>query len=132
MANRMGEKLGWLGGWLGGFLWVGLLGLVFLFQGKTVGGLAGLALFGVALVIVILSAPWRHPAVRYWKLMLPVYGLLALSVLWAIWAGGGVQSLGLNPWSLLGMLPLLVPFGTVGRLRWDDFRDPAAEKKERG
>lgn len=130
MENRKGEKLGWLGGWLGGFLWVGLLGLMFLFQGKTAVGVAGLLLFGVALGVVTLLAPWRHPSVSYWKLMLLPYFLLAFTVLWAIWAGGGVESLGINPWSLLSALPLLFPFVTVGRLRWNDPRSVKRSTQE--
>ncbi|MFZ5775878.1 MAG: hypothetical protein ACOY3Z_10390 [Thermodesulfobacteriota bacterium] len=118
--SRKGEKIGWVGGWLGGFLWIFLLGIVWLVQGRTALGLSGLALSGLAVLVVLATAPWRHPAVPYWRLMLPLYAILFGCVAWAIWAWGGMGEVGLGWWSLWWLLPLLTPFGSVGRRCWRD------------
>ena len=117
MSARAGEKAGWSVGWAGGFLWVGILAVVFLVQGNMLAGLAGLALVAVAAVAIRAFAPWRHPSTPYWMLMLPLYGLLGLSVAWAVMAFGAEET-GLTGWSLLAFLPLLIPFGSVGGRRW--------------
>jgi uncharacterized protein (DUF952 family) len=117
MSTRGGEKAGWSVGWAGGFLWVGILAVVFLVQGNTLAGVSGLVLVAVAAAAIGAFAPWRHPDTPYWKLMLPLYALLGLSVAWAVMAfGAGV--IGLTGWSLLAFLPLLIPFGSVGGRRW--------------
>ena len=119
MANRLGEKAGWIGGWSGGFLWVLLLSVMWLAQGRFIEGVAGLLLVALAGLLIIATAPWRHPKVPYWKLMSPIYLLLVISCAWAIWAFGGKKDLGellLSTWFLL----LLFPLGVVGRRRWSD------------
>ncbi|MFA6497930.1 MAG: hypothetical protein WC256_02225 [Desulfurivibrionaceae bacterium] len=120
MANRMGEKAGWIGGWMGGFLWVLLLAAVWTVQGRMAAGLTGLLLAGIAVAVVLTTAPWRHPDQPYWKLMLPVYFLLGVCVAWAALASGGLTALGLNWWSAWWLIPLLFPFGSVGHLHWND------------
>ena len=65
-------------------------------------------------------APWKHVDTPYWKLMLPVYGLLVCAVGWAVWAADGPSMMGLNRWSVFLVLPLLIPFRTVGRRTWSD------------
>ena len=35
MADRRQEKIGWLGGWAGGFIWVVILAVMLLVQGKA-------------------------------------------------------------------------------------------------
>jgi hypothetical protein len=120
MANRAGEKRGWIWGWLGGFLSVVLLSVVFLVQGKLLQGFFGLALFSLAVAVIIAGAPWRHPGTAYWKLMLPVYAAFSGSIVWMLWSSGGAKELGLNWWHAFVALPLLIPFQTVGRRRWDD------------
>ncbi len=119
-ANRRGEKIGWIGGWLGGFVWVAILSVIFLVQHKCIQGISGLAVVGVAVACIVLFAPWRHPATPYWKLMIPLYILLFASVVWVIWAFGSAKDSGLTSWNLLLILPLLIPFGTVGRRKWSD------------
>jgi hypothetical protein len=120
MASRAGEKFGWIGGWLGGFLWVVILSVIFLVQGKVIQGSVGLALFCVAAAVIIAGAPWRHPQTPYWKLMLPVYVALAGSLVWMVWSYGSTEELKLNWWYAFLVLPLLMPFQTAGRRRWDD------------
>lgn len=121
MAGRTGEKVGWIGGWLGGFIWILILCIVFLIQGKQTEGLIGLLLLLLGVLLVLVCAPWKHPTTCYWKLMLPIYALLIVSFLWALQSSGGAEKLGLGWWSLSWFLPLLIPFGTVGRRRWSDF-----------
>jgi multisubunit Na+/H+ antiporter MnhB subunit len=119
MGSRLGEKAGWIGGWAGAFIWILILSVVWLVQGKTPEGLAGLALVTLGVVLIIATAPWRHPKTPFWKLMLPAYIVLGLSVAWAVWSFGTKDS-GLNWWSMLWALPILIPFGTMGRRRWSD------------
>ncbi len=120
MADRAGEKFGWIGGWLGGFIWVVILSAVFLVQGRVIQGSFGLALFCLAVAVIITGAPWRHRDTPYWKLMLPVYAAFFGSIVWMVWASEGAKELGLNWWHAFLVLPLLIPFQTVGRRRWDD------------
>ena len=121
MPSRLGEKVGWAGGWAGGFIWVLVLSVVWLVQGKTLEAIAGLVLVCLAVVLIIGTAPWKHPKVPYWKLMSPLYLMLGLSVAWAVWSFGEAKDTGLTWWSLLWVLPILIPCGTIGRRRWEDF-----------
>jgi hypothetical protein len=121
MATRAGEKFGWIGGWLGGFIWVVILSVIHLVQGRLIQGYLGLALFGLAVAVIVAGAPWRHPDTPYWQLMLPVYVVFSGSIVWLLWSSGGAKELGLNGWHVLVALPLLIPFQTVGRRRWNDF-----------
>jgi len=124
MKKRTGEKLGWIGGWTGSFLWVGILAVVFLFQGKTASGIAGLVLFAGAMAGAFFLAPWQHPSTRYYKLMLPFYGLFAVSAAWAVWAFGGLGQAGFELWNLLLFLPLLGPLFTMGSKTWQGLSAP--------
>jgi hypothetical protein len=118
--NRKSEKMGWTLGWLGGFLWVAILSVVFLFQGNHLPGLTGLSLFCLSVVAVLTVTPWRYPTTPYGKLMLAPYGMFALSIIWVVWAYGGIQKTGLTWWNLLWLLPMLIPFGTISRKKWMD------------
>lgn len=120
MTERMGEKIGWTVGWLGGFLWVAILSVMFVVQGKWVNGLVGLVLLGLAVACIILRSPWRQPSTPYWKLMLPAYAALFASVAWAVWSFGGVENSGLEWWNFSWVLLLLIPFGSVGRRTWNE------------
>ena len=120
MADRRGERIGWTGGWLGGFLWVVALSAVFFVQGKLMPAALGLVLAGVAVLVILATAPWAHPETPYWKLMLPVYALFFLCVAWGVWSYGGASGLGLSAWSAFLLLPVLSPFWTAGRRRWRD------------
>jgi hypothetical protein len=120
MARRSGEKVGWIGGWLGGFIWVVILSVIFLVQGKLTSGVMGLALFCAAVVCILVGSPWRHPETLYWRLMIPVYVVFFGSIAWMVWSSDGPESLGLNWWNAFLLLPLLMPFWTAGRRRWSD------------
>lgn len=118
--TRTGEKVGWTAGWIGAFVWVLVLSLVFLGQGDTAHGLAGITLTLVAAGLIVLLAPWRFPATRYWKLMLAPLGAFVLSLLWAAWAFGGLDGSGLAWWNVAWLLPLSIPMLILGRKRWID------------
>lgn len=120
MKDRMGEKIGWTAGWTGGFIWVLILSIVFLFQGKTEQGLLGIVLVLTSMFIIILFAPWRFSSTHYWKLMLAPYGMFFLSIVWAVWSYGGFGVIGLNWWNLLWLVPMLTPFGIVSKRKWSD------------
>jgi len=120
MKNRRGEKAGWIGGWLGGFLWVNILSVVFLFQGKTVEGVGGLVLLLIAVFFVFVFAPWRHPVKRFWSLMLPLYLIFFGSVAWITSSFGGFEKAGLGWWQLGLIFPMVLPVIVVGRRKWSD------------
>ena len=84
-------------------------------------GVVGLALVAVAVGAILACAPWRNPNTPYWKLLLPVYAAFAASLVWGVRAAGGIAPLGLNRWNLFLVLPLLIPFATLGKRRWNDF-----------
>jgi len=123
ILKRRGEKWGWIGGWLGGFIWVVILSILLLVQGKAMQGIGGLVVVGVAVVVIIAMAPWRHQSTPYWKLMLPVYIMFFGSVAWALWAYDGTKGFGLGRGRAFLILPLLLPFATAGRKRWSDSYD---------
>ncbi len=120
MRSRTGERVGWIGGWLGGFLWLGILSVLWLAQGKTAEGVIGLGLFAVAVTAICLATPWRFPRTPYWKLLLAPYALVFGAAAFAIRAFGGMDQAGVNPFTLLVLLPMLIPFFTAGRRRWAD------------
>ncbi len=116
--TRRGEKIGWTVGWLGGFLWLLILSGVWLADGRV-----GVAVFGVVLFVgavgcIVFLAPWHHPRTAYWKLMLPIYLLFFVAVAMTV-AVMGRRTLGLSWWSVLWLLPILLPFATIGSKRWN-------------
>jgi uncharacterized membrane protein len=126
MDDRRGERIGWTFGWTGGFLWVAVLAVVVLAQGRLTEAAVGLVLLADALVLIVLLAPWRRPDTPYWKLMLPLYITLFASAAWAIWIFGGAWRRDLSGWNMFLVVPILLPFGTIGRRRWRDrdIREP--------
>jgi O-antigen ligase len=119
MKDRMGEKIGWTAGWIGGFIWVAILSTIFLFQGKTEQGLVGMALTAIAIITIVFFAPWRFSSTPYWKLMFAPYGIFLISIAWAIWSYGGLGAVDLTWWDLLWLTPLLIPFGTLSKRKWE-------------
>ncbi len=120
MKDRIGEKIGWTAGWAGGFIWVLVLSVLFIFQGKTEQGIFGMALVGTALFMILAFSPWRFASMHYWKLMLAPYGVFFLCIVWAIWSYGGLGATGLNWWNLLWLLPMLTPFVILSKRKWSD------------
>jgi hypothetical protein len=120
MERRRGEKIGWIGGWLGGFVWVLLLSVLLLVQGRVLEGLVGLPILALAVGAILLSAPWRHPDTPYWKLLAPIYGVLVAALAWGGWLVEDLGALGLGRWALLLAVPVLLPFATIGGKRWRD------------
>lgn len=118
--DRRGERLGWTLGWMGGFLWVAVLAAVTLARGRPGAAAAGLALLAAGMALVVLLGPWRHPATPYWKLMLPIYAVFFAAVAWAVWVFAAAWRRDLGGWNAFLVLPILLPFGTIGRRRWRD------------
>ena len=117
--KRRGEKFGWIGGWLGGFLWLGLLSAIWLFQNKISEGMIGIAVFIIAITVIITTAPWKHPNTKHWKLMLPIYALFFCSIALSIHLYGGLESIGLKWTSFFWVIPCLIPFVTIGNRTWN-------------
>lgn len=121
MTDRRGEKIGWTAGWMGGFIWVVVLSVVFIVQGRTLQGCLGLVLACIAVGCILALSPWQFPWTPFWKLMMVPYILFLASAAWAIWSyGPAVRESGLNWWNILWILPIFSPFITVGRRRWMD------------
>ena len=116
--SRKGEKIGWIGGWHGGFIWLGVLSVLWLFQNRIGEGIIGIAIFMVASIAIILTAPWKHPNTRYWKLMLPIYFLFCVSIAFYIYSYGGLEGTGLKWTSFFWVIPCLIPFLTTGGRNW--------------
>jgi len=119
LMKRRGEKFGWIGGWLGGFLWLGLLSAVWLLQNKISNGMIGIAVFVVSIILIIITAPWKHPDTKYWKLMLPIYLLLFCSIALSIFLYGGLESIGLKWTAFFLVIPCFIPFVTTGNRTWN-------------
>jgi len=132
MGERTGEKVGWTGGWLGGFIWVLVLAVVFLVQQKWEAGLIGLLVVVSAAALIFFFPPWRYPATAFWKLMSPLYVMLAVAVVWVVWAFDGFNNEALRWWNFLGGLPLLTPLIVMGRRRWIDGSVQVDASREEG
>lgn len=121
MSERRQQKLGWIVGWSGGFVWVLILSIVLSARGQLIGAGAGFLLAGVAISVIVLAAPWRNPQKPYRLLMAPIYFVLLICLIWAVWAWGGPQEMGFSSWwSLSVLIPVLIPLWTVGNRRWED------------
>jgi len=119
MKERKSEKIGWIGGWLGGFLWVCLLSIMWFVQGKIINGIMGLVLFSIAVFFITVMTPWKYPETKYWKLMLPLYVVLIVSASLFLFEGE-LDKMGLTWWSILWLIPIFIPFATMGSRRWND------------
>lgn len=121
MQERSQEKFGWIGGWLGGFIWVFILSVLFLVQGKAAQAAIGIVITCLACAVIVFLSPWRNPRTPYRKLMVPIYLLFLVALAWGVWSFGDLRQMGINSWwAVLILLPVLVPFWTVGSRRWDD------------
>ncbi len=117
--KRRGEKLGWLGGWFGAFAWLGLLSVIWLFQSKTSEGVIGLVVFIIAIIVISMTAPWKHPNTKYWKLMLPIYLLFICSIVLYVYLSGGLEIIGLKWTSIFFVIPGFIPLVTAGNRTWN-------------
>jgi len=73
-----------------------------------------------AVIGILALAPWRHPDTPLWKLMLPLYGIMAAGALLLVlgFSGTGVRRfLPLLP----ALLPTLLPLAILGRRSWRFF-----------
>jgi len=121
MSDRKQQKLGWIIGWSGGFIWVVILSIVLIARGQLLGAGTGFLLACAAFSTIVLTSPWRNPRTTYRILMAPIYLVLLIALIWAMWAWGGPQEMGFSSWwSLSVLIPVLIPFWTVGNRRWDD------------
>ncbi len=80
----------------------------------------GLALFFLAILFIIIFAPWKRPDTPYYMLMLPLYFLFFSTAGWTLWAFSGWKGSGLSWWTVFWVLPMLMPLFTAGRRTWND------------
>jgi len=115
-----GRRWGWSLGWFGSFLWIFALSGVWFVHGRTDLGGQGLAVGLLALYAIRHFAPWRHPDTKYWRLLLPLYGLLGLAMLVVAQdPEAHLPALSLVPALCSG---LLVPMLILGRRSWNEPR----------
>jgi len=118
--RRSWEKLVWTGSWLGSLTWLPLLAfIIWSRHGMNTYSLLVFSLALLAVFLVILLAPWKHPDTSYWKLMLPLYLVIMLGILFTLFffkAVLGLQTLILLP----GIFPLLLPLLIIGKRTWSD------------
>jgi len=123
-SNRTGEKVGWIGGGTGSVLWVGILAIILLSNGKYTGGVLGIMIMSLGLLSVFFISPWRFPGVKYRLLFIPLYLVLLISIIWAVTFLEDSRSEQFNPWMLFLLLPLItgfiLPIFTIGKRRWND------------
>jgi uncharacterized membrane protein YfcA len=125
MQSARSRQVGWIAGWLGGFVWVLILAIVALVQGRVPEAVTGGLLVIAAVAAVFGFAPWRHPATTFRRLMVPVYVVFFLAVAWGIWVVGDLGRLGIHSWwAAFLLLPLLLPLWTAGAHRWQDDESP--------
>jgi hypothetical protein len=126
MSERRSEKFGWIGGWFGSFIWVLILSVVQLVEGKRQQATVGLLIFAAACAAVLAFAPWKHPGTKYRLLLLPCYLVFFGALGWGIWSSSA-REMGINGWwSLLTLMPALMPLWTVGNRRWKDLAAESA------
>ncbi len=118
MGHREGERWGWILGWSGAFLWLLLLGGFWFFKDEWIAGISAWILVVLAEGAVFFFAPWRHPQTRYWKVLLPLYGVFGAGLMLAI-RFSEPGAVALEGWSYLWVLPMLLPFFIVGSKTWD-------------
>ena len=123
MNDRKGEKYGWTLGWIGGFLWVVVLAGFLVTQKRYFMSAINLSFFTVAVILVIYLAPWKHPDVQYWKLLLPIYAMLVGAVIVLLACFGFPGKVGYSWWSVLWLLPTLLPFRTAANRTWDEAKE---------
>jgi hypothetical protein len=119
LAQRRGEKIGWIGGWSGGFVWLVILTGVWIARGQYAPGVAGVVLLGLVAAAVLFFAPWRRPRTPYRLLLIPLYVMLFAAMSLAVFVTG-IERLGLTWWSFSWLPLLFLPVITVGRRRWVD------------
>jgi threonine/homoserine efflux transporter RhtA len=90
-----------------------------LFQNKISEGIIGLAVFIIAIIVISMTAPWKHPNTKYWKLMLPIYSLLTCSIVLYIYLSGGLEIIGLKWTSIFLVIPGFIPLLTAGNRTWN-------------
>ena len=123
MDSRNGEKTGWIGGWSGSFVWLLILAILLYFKGQTVAGLVGVALLAVAAFCIYRFAPWKNPATPYWKLLLPIYGVLIVSLTFVFTVGLDL-GYGFRWQWVFWLMPMMIPFFTMGRRTWEQGKPP--------
>ena len=124
MSDRRQEKIGWIGGWSGGFVWVLISSIVVHARGQVAGAAIGFLIVVLAGLAIAMAAPWRHPRTRYRLLMTPIYLLFVASIGWGLWVWDGPRNMGFaSGWSLLVLLPTLMPLWLIGNRRWENSPD---------
>ncbi|MFQ3574189.1 MAG: hypothetical protein SNJ53_06105 [Thermodesulfovibrionales bacterium] len=119
MTQRRGEKIGWISGWIGAFVWVFVLSIIMFYHGQIAKALLGFILIFIAIPVIFYFAPWRFPQTKYLNLMIPPYIMLFIAFAWAVFSYGEFKRYGLDWWSMLWLLPSLIPLGLLSSKKWE-------------
>jgi hypothetical protein len=125
--EQKGPKLGWLLGGLGGLIWLPILAVVWLAQGKVAGAIGGLIVFAVGVLYVFVMPPWRFPRtpVRnvYLGLLIIVLGGVAVTA-WQYYDPRTSKPSDLA--AGIALVTLLIPLFTLGHKSWSDLHSRSA------
>ncbi len=116
--DRRGEKIGWTGGWIGSFIWVIALGVVWIFQGNLTDGIIASILFAFSIILVVKLSPWKHPKIKYWKLMVPIYTVFLIAAIFGVYVLNGFDDLSKIQYGLW-IFPCFTPIFILGNKKWN-------------
>lgn len=111
-------KLGWLSFAIAGVVWIIPFGIIWLIQGRSFFGAIAIALCFIAIVAIINFVPWKYPDTKFWKLLIPPYGMFILAILLLLYVLTRFKSLSEIQYGLW-LLPCFTPFFTLGYKTWN-------------
>lgn len=113
-------RLGWWLGGVGSLIWLPILALVWMVQGRTTGGLLCLALTAAGLTYLKVMAPWRHPDTPIRRLVFGFVAILLMGAAVVVWEFREAL-VGSAPLPMFFVFTLFLPM-TLGSGTWNDLR----------
>ena len=123
--NTTGPKLGWLLGGIGGLIWLPVMAVIWLAQGKMVGAIVGFIIFALGVLYLFMFRPWRYAHVQLRVIYLGLLAFLligAVVVIWQYYEPETFTARNLLPG--LALIVLLLPMLTLGNKTWSDLHTP--------
>ncbi|EKD50291.1 MAG: hypothetical protein ACD_62C00589G0001 [uncultured bacterium] len=121
--SEKSQKTGWTYGGLGAFCWLFILGIVLLIQKNFHGSFFAFVFFAMGIAYLIEYAPWKYPAVPFWKIYLGLIALLFLStaVLMCLWDDKPAIAYERFT-SLVYLFPMCIPMVVFGKKTWNEMQ----------
>ena len=123
--NTTGPKLGWLLGGIGGLIWLPVMAVIWLAQGKMVGAIVGFIIFALGVAYLFMFRPWRYAHVQLRVIYLGLLAFLLVGAVAVIWQYYDPETF--TPRNLLpglALIVLLLPMITLGNKTWSDLHSP--------